>query len=119
MPCLVGQSWTVGLREACEDAEIQSAQKRERRRRIREAKETEKSLGPSAETISADRLMPPPREVPRKVLKSSSSHRRNMSMGADADWSPLESYSSGASRVSPLIADSLILYKDAVRSPTL
>ena len=107
--------------EAFEDAELQSAQKRERRRRAWEAKE---AAGTSArrasphETLSVEKLMPPPRNIPRRVLKSSSTHRRNASMGADAEWSPLESHSGGDPTVSPLIVNPLTPYRDAeIRSP--
>ena len=105
--------------EASEDAERRSAIKRARRRRIRDDKEKAKPSERSVEKVSADHLMPPPKEVPRKFFRASSTHRRDKSMGDDAVWSPLESYSSGAApQVSLPRADSLTPYKDAVLHTT-
>ena len=85
VPCSVCTHWTEAMWNASEDAERRSAVKRDKR----ESKESGKS--PAS-------LMPPPKEVPKskKLLRPSSSRRRDRSMGEDAEWSPGELHSTGA-----------------------
>ena len=119
-PCNTCKGWTDDMWAAFEDAEIRSAHKREKHRLIRVAKEAvaSSSHAPSPEILSADTLMPPPPDPPRRVLKSSSTGRCNASMGADADWSPLESHPSGGTPAQPQVSQTIVgpptRYRDAV-----
>ena len=65
IPCPVWEHWTDAMWRASEDAERRSATKREQRRRRREQRAGQSS--PS--------LMLPPREVPKKLPKASSTRR--------------------------------------------
>ena len=81
-PCTVCAKWTDAMWRASEDAERRSALKRAQRRRKREQRAGQASPV----------LMPPPKEIPRRVVKTSSTRRRDRSMGEDADWMPEESF---------------------------
>ena len=117
-PCNVCQCWTIEMWEAFEDAEYRSAQKRDRRRCLCSGGKGSccgrSRSSPSARDALGGEAYASTQGPSRRALKSSSAHRRNTSMGADAEWSPWESNSGSDPTVPQLIADPLTLYRNAV-----
>ena len=106
-PCSMCKSWSDSMWSAFEVTEVRSGHKNLKRQRLRAAGKatsatlTDDSLSssPDEEPTEVELLLPPTNPL-RWIIKATSTPKHNTSIGADADWSPLESHSSGGSSAS-------------------